>query len=59
MNAKVKDSEQQDKNGQVEYDESTPMPTTVTANLQHLSELRKMLTSFEDADEMLSYADKN
>ena len=39
----------------MEDDDLTP---TVTAGLQHLSELRKMLTSLEHADEILSYANK-
>ena len=54
VNAKEEDSEQE-KNGQVEDDEPTP---TVIAGLQHLSELRKVLTSLEHAVEILSYAKK-
>ena len=40
-------------NGQVEDDEPTSTPA-VTAGLQHLIELRKVLTSLEHADETLS-----
>ena len=39
----------------MEDDDLTP---TVTAGLQHLNELRKVLTSLEHVDEMLSYANK-
>ena len=47
VNAKEED------NGQVEDDLPTPTPT-VTSGLQHLSELWKVLTSLQHADEMLS-----
>ena len=57
VNEKEEDSKQDEENGQVEDDE--PRQTTaLTACLQHLNELRKVLTSLDHADEMLSYANK-